>query len=112
MNVELKPCRENPKNVAGMVEHGNELSQIRKGEVMFLDKTEPDVVCVTSLKKDQALICCFLCCLLSETVHPIIISKKPLDLMENVAVEKTGTVIKEACELLTVLLKEQYTPKM
>lgn len=77
MNIELKPYRENLKNVAGVDEHSKELSQIRKGEVMFLDKTEPDVVSVISLKKDQALICYFLCWLLSATAHSINISKKP-----------------------------------
>lgn len=72
-----------------MDRHGKELSQIRKGEVMFLDKTEPDVS-VISLKKDQALIRYFLCCLLSASAHSIIISKKTLKLMENVVL-KTGT---------------------
>lgn len=43
---------------------------------MFLDKTEPDVVSVISFKKDQALICCFLCWLLSATAPSITISKE------------------------------------
>lgn len=38
--------------------------------------------------------------------------KKTLELMENVAAEKTGTKIEEVCGVLMVLLKEQYTPKM
>lgn len=56
-----------------MDRHSKELSQIRKGEVMFLEKTEPDVASVISLKKDQALIWYFLCCLLSATVHSTIL---------------------------------------
>lgn len=55
---------------------------------MFLDKTEPEVVIVISLK--EALICYFLHCLWCVTAHSIIISK-PLELIGNVAVEKTGT---------------------
>lgn len=73
VSIELKPCKEQLKNVAGMDRHSKELSQIRKGEVMFLEKTEPDVASVISLKKDQALIWYFLCCLLSATVHSTIL---------------------------------------
>lgn len=83
MNTELKQhnnkikkkTTESLKNVAGMDRHGKELSQIRKGEVMFLDKTEPGVVSVVLLRKDQALICCFLCCVLSATAQ--LLSQKP-----------------------------------
>jgi len=98
------------KNISGMDRYGKELSQIRKGEVMLLDKTEPDVLSVILLKKHQALICYFLCCLLSATAHSVIISKKTLKLMENVAVKKTGTTMEEMCGSV-FLLKEQYIPK-
>lgn len=107
MSIELKLYREQLKNVAGMDRHGKELSQIRKGEVMFLDKTEPAVVSVISLKKDQALICYFLCCLLSASVHSIIFQKEALKLM----LRKLGLKWTK-CGDLIFLLKEQGIPKM
>lgn len=73
--AELKPCRENLKNAVGMDRHCKDLRQIIKGEVMFLDKIEPDLISVISLKEDQVLIFYFLYWLLNATTHSIIISK-------------------------------------
>lgn len=92
VNVEVKPCRDNLKNVSGVDRHGKELSQIRRGEVMFLDKTEPDVVSVISLKKIKLWYAIFCVGCWVQLLTQLSYQKK---LMENVAVEKTGTGMEE-----------------
>lgn len=70
-----KKKKKSLKNAAGMERLCKDVSQIRKGEVMFTDKTEPDLIYMISLIEDEPLICYFLCWLLNVTIYSIFISK-------------------------------------